>query len=237
MTTELWRVYVIVAKPDVEAIRMAAPRVVPGERHGVITELLPGGEEGWTELALDVEGASYEDAVARATRIYERIRIAAGLSAGGEADVGGVRSPVFRDISSQMYEEAMALLEQGRTELAVVRLQTALELVAKDAMAGAFRGTLHDAGSAEYRKRAELVTKHCSATMLDTRTQNLIHALTGQLVTAQAWWPEYLKHVRRRNLILHEGAYITEDDGRASVAAVEACIGWLRSLWTGELVD
>jgi hypothetical protein len=226
---EHWSVTIALPRGDLDELRLAIPTVIPGERHGVITEIGPNGEDGDSELVLDVLADSGSEATAAAIAAYEQARAAAGLPL-QEAEIVGLLPPMFGgEVWDRLWEEAQVLHIQGRHELAVVRAQTACECLSREALAGMLRARV----GREREYLADAIVQLCRATLNDGRTQQLIRTVTGDgwRVTSEPWWQDYQAHLRRRNGIVHHGLSILPEDAVASLGAAESCMNWLR--WMG----
>jgi HEPN domain-containing protein len=224
-----WGVGIAIPDEQLEVVRSGAAQVIPSERHAVITELLPEGEEGQSELVIEVLAKDQDEAIQLGKRLWAKALEVAG-AVPAEPDVIGLTPPIFfaGQVYDRLWDEAQVLHRDGRHELAVVRAQTACECLARAAIAGAFRARM-SAGA------AEAVMEMCSATLNDRRTQALIHEVTGGFAPERFknldWWPAYSAHLLRRHAIVHRGANVTRADAAASLEAVDRCMEWLRDLW------
>jgi hypothetical protein len=230
-TPEHWSVTIALPPGDVEILRFAVPTVVPAERHAIVTETWANGQDGASELVVDVLADSQMRAIGEATAIYQRARLAAGLPL-ADAEIVGLLPPIFAgQVYDLLWDEANQLFTQGRYELAVVRAQTACECLARFALEGMVRGRVGQ----ERGYLAEAIVPLLRAALNDARTQQFISATTGGSwkATQQPWWSDYTgPHMRRRNGIVHHGLTVTPQDAAASLAAVESCMDWLRQLWS-----
>lgn len=123
-------------------------------------------------------------------------------------------------IGEALVLDASELLADGRNELVVLRVQTAAELAAEHA----YRRLIGPKLSAEHRSKA---TKLISRTLGDDRSRNLFEAITGLRVDAQAWWPDYTAHLRRRNAVVHAGARVERTGAETSVRAALSFIAFM----------
>lgn len=219
-----WRVDISLSAEEVGVLRLAVPNVVPAERQWITSRPVPEGAEPDYTLQLAVFAESQEDAVATASSAYAEALHASGLPQ-VEPSIVGLLSPIFMEKPwARLFSEAWNLHSTGRHELAVVRAQTALEVHAEMAIAAVCRGRLGEIGG-------PLVAKRMPTSLRHPLKIDLLHALTGKLVSDAEWWTAYVAHVKRRNKIVHEGLSVTSAQARESLDAVQACHAWHRDVW------
>ena len=221
-----WRVLISIPHELVEPLREALPEVIAGERHALITEVRPDGSDGETELWVDVDADDSQEAAGAGARIVGEAGAIAGVRDVAGTALLGMWPPGFVESPWHVLRrEANDLLAAGQYDFAVVRAQTSLELYLRAAQAEVCRRRFGDA--------SPLVVKHMRATLRDDRTLDLLEALTGQRPNdgSQDWWPSYKLHLQRRHAIVHEGVSVTEEQASDSLAAVDACRGWMLAVW------
>ena len=214
--------HIAVPASDARALQLGAPAVIPSERHAVVTEDRPDGEEQATTLHIEVLAQSEEQAIDRASVLYTQARAAARLPA-ADAQVIGLMSPVLMvQPWGRCWNDARQHLLDGRSDLAVVRAQTALELFAVAAFEGICKRRLGERGL--------LLVRRFRASLADP-TADLLEVLTGRRMKDCGWWQPYDLHRKRRNEILHQGVVVTPDQARTSLRIVEDARIWLAQLW------
>jgi hypothetical protein len=214
-----WQVHISLAPAEVDAVRRFAPQVLPAENFEIRTELGENGEEGEVIFAVRVIAETAEDATAEARFKLNKIRRSARLPA-GSVDVLGYISPQWRaDPARHLGREAVELLKQGRDDLAVVRTQTAAELLIADTLQILLAAKFPDV-------RADRLIRR-PATLADETTLALLHLLTGRRIQDETWWPRFVEHRKRRNGVVHGGISISHEDAQASIAATNDLHAWL----------
>ncbi|UGS34756.1 hypothetical protein [Capillimicrobium parvum] len=227
--SDLWRVYLAVPAEHVDAIRDGAPKVVPADRHSVLTDDRYDGMDAATELAVDVAAATHEEALEAARRIYVKVAIAGGVDyrevAADDVGVIGFHDPGVRDPVIALVAEAKALLDRGCHDWAIVRATTACELCAKAALRSIFHARFDE-------ERAEAAERACRD-LNDKRHRDVLFAATGSTPTTETWWEEYAALIERRNAVVHEGLSVMPEHAARSVDAAEQFVAWLHRLRTG----
>jgi hypothetical protein len=135
-----------------------------------------------------VDAATADEAASAARHLYRRMRDAAGLPK-ADATILGYISPWWhqQSVATQLGQEATQLRNQGRYELSVLRLQTAVELHIRDALTRLLKQLRPDAQADRLLRRG--------ATLADRQSQALVHLLTGTEVQRAPWWQNYEAHV------------------------------------------
>lgn len=225
----LWQVHFALDPEEKNAVKQAAPTVVPAERFEIRTELAEQGE-GEITLGLRVYAKTSEGATEEAEHLFRRIRAAAGLSPARGSTLG-YQSPWWREKSraSEIGREAHELLTQGRHELAVIRIQTANEMHMREAIERLLRDH-HPEAVADRLLRG-------AVTLTDPQQQALMHMLTGEHVQQTQWWPRYKEHVQRRNAIVHKGLAVNREEATASFEASLELRGWLLDVQGADELD
>jgi hypothetical protein len=118
-----------------------------------------------------------------------------------------------------MGREAIGLLKQGRDALAVIRTQTACELLVAETFEKLLASKYPDLRSEHLIRRP--------STLADKTSLALLQLLTGRRIQDEPWWPTYVEHRKRRNSIVHEGVTISHEDAQASIAAMNDLHAWL----------
>ncbi len=222
MAAEWWQVQIALEGTDWDALRRALYLVAPSE-HFVIA-LAPGEEGETATLQLDVLAETHGEAEEQAEAIYINALREAKLPESSPLMLGA-RTPIFGPQTySRLMEEARRLIESRRYEMAVIRVQTACELFAHEAL---------EALTADLRRPDEpLRSLIPNMSLMDRRSRALLQAVTGSDLEEQEWWKSYHGHVRRRNGIVHTGLNVSDDEANASRDAGRAFIrhlGWLRA--------
>lgn len=223
-----WLVHIALDPSDRDAVRQAAPQVVPAEQVQVHTDVAEDGD-GDALLALQVYASTSDEATERADEVYRRIRQAAGLPA-APALVLGFISPWWRSRrQADLGKEALQLNTQGRHELAVIRIQTVCELWIVDAFTALLRDQHPEADASRLIRRP--------ATLRDDYSKAFLEMLTGRRIQDEAWWPRYVDHLKRRNAIVHEGLVVDRESAIASIEASFELRRWLLDVRGAEQVD
>ncbi|HWM54162.1 MAG TPA: hypothetical protein VNO20_02065 [Solirubrobacterales bacterium] len=204
-----------------DAVKAAAHQVVPAENFEIHTELDDDGEAD-AVFSVRVEAKTAEQAIADATWTLNKIRRAAGLSP-EPAKVLGYLAPWWRGPSSRhIGKEAIELLKQGRDELAVIRAQTACELLIVETLESLLRLKYPDVDADSLIRRP--------ATLQDKQSKSLLQLLTGERIQDAPWWPGYVDHRKRRNAVVHEGLTIKHVDAQASLEVLNDLHAWLNEV-------
>jgi hypothetical protein len=214
-----WQVHIGLAAGEVDAIRKFASQVVPAENFEIHTELSADGAEGDVIFAIRVIAETAEEASEEATWSLSKIRKAAGLAA-APSQVLGYISPQWRkNAAGHMGKEAAGLLRQGRDALAVIRAQTACELLVAETFEKLLASKYPDVRSENLIRRP--------ANLTDKTSLALMQLLTGRRIQDETWWSGYAEHRKRRNAIIHEGVAIAHEDAQASIATMNDLHEWL----------
>jgi hypothetical protein len=136
---------------------------------------------------LTVPADSEQQAMDEAANRYQRVRQAALLPAEPARIIGVFGPPVGAPRDDQLLTEASNLLEAGHPEMAVVAMQTACELLAKDVLE-----TL--AARAGVSKKA----LRTPVTLQDHPTRAILFLAMGERIERQHWWRDYVAHWERR---------------------------------------
>ena len=118
-----------------------------------------------------------------------------------------------------MNREAVELLKQGRDALAVIRAQTACELLISQTMESLLATKFPDLRADHLIRRP--------MTLADKQSLALCHLLTGRRIQDERWWESYVEHRKRRNSIVHEGITISHEDAQASIGVTNDLHAWL----------
>lgn len=219
-----WQVHISLPPSEVDGVRRFASQVMPAENFEIQTELGELGEEGEVVFAVRVIAETAEDAIGEAAYKFNKIRRAADLPTGQVAILGYI-SPQWRaDPARHLSHEATELLKQGRDALAVIRTQTACELLIGETMEKLLTAKFPDV-------RADHLIRRPS-TLADKTSLALLQLLAGRRVQDESWWPNYLEHRKRRNSIVHQGVTITHEDAQASLSATNDIRAWLLEVRT-----
>ena len=175
---------------EADAVRQFGSQVVPAENFEIHTELLEGGAEGDAILAIRVIAETAEEATGEAAWSLSKIRKAAGLTAASTQVLGYISPQWRKDAARHMGKEAVGLLRQGRDALAVIRAQTACELL----IGKTFEDLLADKDPAV---RSDHLIRR-PATLADKTSLALLHLLTGRRIQDEPWWGSYVEHRKRR---------------------------------------
>jgi len=224
-----WQVHLSVSPPEADAIRRFGSQIVPAENFEIHTELGEAGEAGETIFAIRVVTDNAAEAVAEASFRLNKIRVAADLPARPPEVLGYISAGWRRDPARHIGREAVELLKQGRDALAVIRAQTACELLIAKTLERLLAEKAPDVRPDQLIRRP--------ATLADKTSRALCHLLTGRRVQDEPWWPEYLAHRRRRNAIVHEGVTISHEDAQASIQTKNSLHAWLLEVQGVDLSD
>jgi hypothetical protein len=214
-----WQVHLSLESTEADAIRRFASQVVPAENFEIRTELRDGGEEGDVIFALRVLAETADDAVAEAAFKLNKIRRAADLPSRAPSVLGYISPQWRRNPAQHLGREAISLLKQGRDALAVIRAQTACELLIAETLEKLAREKFPDVRSDRLIRRP--------ATLADTGSRTVCQLLTGRRIEEEPWWAAYVEHRKRRNAIVHEGVSISHEDAQASIGAKNSLHAWL----------
>ncbi|HEX4731208.1 MAG TPA: hypothetical protein VH299_08050 [Solirubrobacterales bacterium] len=224
-----WQVHLSISPSDADAIRRFGSQTVPTENFEIHTEVGTAGEEGEVIFAIRVVTDNAADAVVEASYKLNKIRTAAGLPTRAPEVLGYISASWRQDPARHIGREAVELLKQGRDALAVIRAQTACELLIAKTLEGLLAEQSPDVRADQLIRRP--------ATLADPASQALCHLLTGRRVQDERWWPEYVAHRKRRNAIVHAGVTISHEDAQASIQATNAVHSWLLEVRGVELTD
>jgi hypothetical protein len=218
-----------VPEEDVPALERAltARRRETGHIGPLIT---PASADGPAQLLVDVDAESDEDAIDLAGEAYRALRDEAGLP---PAD------PIYRTLYPPWPDEqrpaqrrhhvllqrAKELLDRGAPEGAVVVAQSAVEVLVARVIGQ--RLQRHEIGDLRGYILNDVVRKH---NLNDEPTRSLWRVLTGDAINQTNVWPEYKRHLNRRNDIVHRGSGVSEADGAASVDVAQAVIEHIEQL-------
>lgn len=213
-----WQVHLALGLAEKDAVKAAAPQIVPAETFEIHTELDDGGEVD-AVFAVRVEAKDADDATGAASWVLTKARRAAGLSTERPVVLGYIapwwRGPASRHIG----KEAVELLKQGRDELAVIRAQTACELLIVETLESLLRMQFPEIEADHLIRRP--------ATLQDRQSKALLQLLVGKRVQDAPWWPSYVEHRKRRNSVVHDGLTITHEDAQASLGVLNDLHAWL----------
>jgi HEPN domain-containing protein len=213
-----WQVHLALDLTEKDVIKKAAPQIIPAENFEVHTELADTGEFD-AAFSVRVEAETADKAIAEATWILNKIRRATGLTAEPALVLGYISPSWSGPVSRLVGKEAIELLKQGRDELAVIKAQTACELLVAETLFSLLRLKHPDVDHASLIRRP--------ATLNDKQSKALLQLLTGERVQDAQWWPKYVAHGRRRNAIVHDGLTIKHEDAQESIEVMNALHGWL----------
>jgi hypothetical protein len=195
-------------------------RLAPAD-FAVIAEELDDGSTGAISLMLIVEAGSVAGAVPAIDAEWAKLRAAAHpppTIAALEFVVGPV------DGSAPLHDvqlgRARQLLDSGSTSYATVAAQTALEMYA--------RGLLCDLSKANWGVDIVDVLHLQAVSLRQPNQRALAKALIGKdPASAGGPWDDYGAHLRRRNGVVHDGAFVNAEGAAASIQAVRNMITWL----------
>lgn len=199
------------------------------ERYAFITELFPDGTDGVTTLDFEVEVADAEKLEEQAALAWLGLVRRAGLPERAPAFVGFL-PPSYEARYDVLRQDADGLIAEGHYDLAVLRLQTALEVLSKLAIAGGLRGAVG-------RRKGDALMRLTTSAMTDRTTGPLLDSLVGHRPDRTAWWSDYRTHLTRRNQIAHAGKQVTGAEALASCEVVDHAMAWLKDLWSGRLAE
>jgi hypothetical protein len=224
-TAGTWRASVAVPEGLIERLRDAAPDWMAPERYGFVTELFQDGSEGVTSLDFEVDLPDVQDLHDTAKAAWLDLLGRAGISPLEPRFLSFV-PPSYELRHDELRREAQVLLEDERYDFAVLRLQTAVEVLAIVAIAGALRGVIG-------RERGDALARCTRAAMTDKVTGQILEAMVGFRPDGSAWWSRYKEHVTRRNRIAHAGTQVTRAEAEASATVVDEAMTWLKDIWAG----
>jgi hypothetical protein len=197
-----WRASYTV-KADEYARIVALGDLRPADNYLITGRLEPDDTPGDGELAFDLSVDDQDELVVEGQKIFDRIRWRAGLDAAPFRLIGFVE--VDRPPWEVALEKALKRLGDGYHEEAVVFAQVACETRATD-------------GLNSLLQRAGIPGKLPSATELrDEPSRFLLTALAGSRIEDEDWWAKYNRHVKRRNLVIHEGADVPRAQAEESL--------------------
>lgn len=181
--------------------------------------------EGIEEFLLSIVAESEEEAVRSAEAQYRELRERAGLAL-DSAEILYVAPPWHGDAlpHRRILDDARAAVDHPNSALALVLAQAAFERLVRETIDEAFavRDLAWLRGHLAFR----------SYSLADSRLRQFWDDLMGDAVGRCDGWARYQEHLRRRNLLVHEGRVPTHDDVAESVAAVEAMTVYVERLRT-----
>jgi HEPN domain-containing protein len=187
---------------------------------GVVEDETTGELEVYFELAPgDVDRAFNE-----ARGLYKRIADAAGIPVPDPLEMTMSGFDALLDQSSharQRLGEAQRLFDRGDDALAVVVAQTACEVLINDVLVSLVQPHVTDEVWPWVAGRVR------SFTLIDDQTKDLWRRVAGSSIQDQPFWPEYRRHVTRRNAVLHRGESVSTSDAQKSLDVAEALIGYV----------
>lgn len=213
-----WQVHFALSLDEKDAIKKAAPQIIPAENFEIHTELDDAGERD-AALAVRIEANTSTQAVEEATWILTKIRREAGLPRESPLVLGYLAPWWRRPVSRGVAKEALELLKQGRDELAVIRAQTACELLILENLKSLMREKHPEIDADQLIRRP--------ATLQDKQSKALLQLLTGARIQDAPWWHRYTEHRKRRNGVIHEGLTVTHEDAQASLGVLNDLHAWL----------
>lgn len=225
-TAGTWRVSIAVPDELLHQLRTVAPDWMAPERYGFVTELFQDGIEGVTTLDFELDVSDSEQLHELAEESWSDLLRRAGVASQPPAFVSFL-PPSYEPRYEVLRRDAETLMDEERYDLAVLRLQTCIEVLAVEAIAGALRGAVG-------RERGDAVAKVTKAAMTGV-TGPILEALIGHRPDGTAWWEDYKAHLTRRNRIAHAGAQITRAEAEASAAVTDRVTLWLRDIWAGRV--
>jgi hypothetical protein len=217
----IWSVYYAVAEAHVRVVSNAAAEVLEPTRHAIITELVEGGEEGATQLALNVDAGSLSGAISVSQGQWARVQAAAGVpttAAHLDFVVGPVDEPApFHD---QLLARARQLLHSGEPTYALVAAVSAYEVYERQAV----RDIAARDMAAELAESVWALYMRANRTQQERFLQNL---LGKKLEEAGQIWIEYKASLRSRQGIVHEGAVVDDATAMTALTAIGHLISWI----------
>jgi hypothetical protein len=219
----LWSVYLAIVDAEVPAVRDAAPEVLPADRHAIVTEILEGGTEGATQLALDVEAGSLSGAISAAEGEWARLRAHAGLRKAA-AHLVYIVGPL--DESAPLHDR---LLLRARQFLAVRQPSYAL-VAAVSAFEVYGRQLVRDLAArdmrAELTKDVWLLYK---AARPAAQKRFLEDLLGRSLADAGQLWTDYTASVQSRHGVVHEGGEVDSATAESALTSIRGLIAWVEN--------
>jgi hypothetical protein len=213
-----WQIHIALNPAERDAIRDAAPLVMPAEKIEVHTDITDG-HDGDSLIALRVFAKTREEATDEAKYRYSQIRDKAGLPYASALVLGYIAPWWHRNRLRHLSREAHELHRQRRHELAVIRIQTANELSIAETMRKLLGGQHPEADLGALMR--------LPSNLRDDRAKAFLQMLCGRRIQDEPWWPEYVEHVTRRNAIIHEGIAISYEDAVASLEVSLKLGDWL----------
>jgi len=218
---DFWQVRVLLHPDEWDAVRRSLFIVLPSERWSI--GLSPGEDSETATLQITVSAASAAEAEAAARDAYLSARLDAGLPEREPLTIG-VRASGYGEVPhARLLEESRRLIESDRTDLAVVRAQTACEMFAREALVE----LTEDLREPDERLRNLFPNGYA---LVDRRSRALLQLLTGSSIHTQDWWPTYRAHVQRRNDVIHEGLLVSKAEADQSLGVARQFIGYLEWL-------
>ena len=213
-----WQVHLALDLSERDAVKATAPQIVPAETFEIHTELDDSGEVD-AAFSVRIEAETADEATGEAAWILNKVRRAAGLTAKPVLVLGYISPSWGGPVSRHVGKEAIELLKQGRDELAVIRAQTACELLVVETLSALLQQNHPDVDPSSLVRRP--------ATLNDKRSKAFLQLLTGERIQDAHWWSKYVAHSRRRNAIVHEGLTIKHEDAQESIEVLNELHAWL----------
>jgi HEPN domain-containing protein len=222
-----WRASIAVPAELLPKLRDAAPDWMPPDCYAFVTEINSDGSDGQTTLDFEIESSGHDPRELAEKAWMQLLRKAA--VEGMAPSFVGFLPPTWDDPRHErLRREAAEFFAEERYDLAVVRAQTACEVLALTAIAGALRGAIG-------RERGDRLSKTMRPALSDKATQEILAALTGSHPRKTSWWEAYSVHRSRRNHIVHGGQQVTRAEAEESLEAVDQCMAWLKDIWSGRI--
>lgn len=220
----LWSVYYALSEPSLAAIRAATTTVVDPDRFSIVTELLEGGEEGVSQLALTVDAGSLSGALSVAAGCWAELQAEADVPRAA-AHLTYVVGPM--DGPAPFHETLLARAAQtlagGEPSYALVAAVSAYEVYERQVV-------------------KDLATRHMPADLADdvwtvykeshrkAQQQFLEKLLGNKMEDAGKPWLTYKESLRSRQAIVHRGAFVEHDAAVDALRAVRDLIAWIEGI-------
>jgi hypothetical protein len=221
-----WQVHLALKPSEREAIKRAAPLVIPAENFEIHTEL-DGREEDEAIFAVRLVAETADQAVGDAEWTLTKIRREAGLPDAPSLALGYISPQWRRTASRHMGKEATDLLKQGRDSLAVIRAGTTCELLIAETLSNLLGLKYPDVESDPLIRRP--------ANLTDKNSKALLELLTGKRIQDSTWWPAFVAHRSRRNAIVHEGIAVSHENAQESIEVMNNLHEWLLEAYEAAL--
>lgn len=180
-TAGTWRVSIAVPDELLHQLRTVAPVWIAAEHYGFVTELFQDGTEGVTTLDFELDVSDSEQLHELAEESWSDLLRRAGVASQPPAFVSFL-PPSYEPRYEVLRRDAETLMDEERYDLTVLRLQTCIEVLAVEAIAGALRGAVG-------RERGDAVAKVTKAAMTGV-TGAILEALIGHRPDRAAWWED-----------------------------------------------